>query len=61
MGTGIAIGERLGRNIYVEVATDTEGNALSRVELTLTRMLSVLAHVTTLGDAGINLRYSRDY
>lgn len=61
MGTGIAIGERLGRNIYVEVATDTEGNALTRVELTLTRLLSLLAHVNTLGDAGINLRYTRDY
>ena len=61
MGTGIAIGERIGRNLYVEVATDTSGNALTRVELTLTRVLSLLAHVTTLGDAGINLRYGREY
>lgn len=61
MGTGIAIGERIGRNLYVEVATDTRGNALTRVELTLTRVLSLLAHVTTLGDAGVNLRYGREY
>ncbi len=61
MGTGIAFGERIGRNLYVEVATDTRGNALTRVELTLTKVLSLLAQVTTLGDAAVNLRYAREY
>ncbi|MCS6987189.1 MAG: translocation/assembly module TamB domain-containing protein [Sphingomonadaceae bacterium] len=61
LGSGIAIGERLGRNLYLEVATDTQGNALTRVELALTRVLSLLAHVTTLGRAGVDLRYAREY
>ena len=61
LGTAIAIGERIGRNLYVEVATDTAGNALTTVELAINRVLSLLAQVTTLGDASVNLSYSRDY
>ncbi|WP_194745406.1 translocation/assembly module TamB domain-containing protein [Thermaurantiacus tibetensis] len=61
LGTAVAFGERIGRNLYVEVATDTAGNALTRIELALTRVLGVLAEVTTLGNASVNLRYARDY
>ncbi|WP_448586462.1 translocation/assembly module TamB domain-containing protein [Thermaurantiacus sp.] len=61
MGAGIALGERIGRNLYVEVATDTSGNALTSLELILTRVLSLLVQVNTLGDAGVSLRYARDY
>jgi translocation and assembly module TamB len=61
MGTGIAVGERIGRNLYVEIATDTSGNALTNLQFTLTRVLSLLVEVTTLGDASANLRYARDY
>jgi translocation and assembly module TamB len=61
MGSGIAIGERIGRNLYVEIATDTRGNALTNLQFTLTRVLSLLVEVTTLGDASANLRYARDY
>ncbi|MFQ3665733.1 MAG: translocation/assembly module TamB domain-containing protein, partial [Sphingomonadaceae bacterium] len=61
LGTAVAIGERIGRNLYVEVATDTTGNALTTLQYTLTRILSVLVQVNTLGDASVNLRYARDY
>lgn len=61
LGTAIAIGERIGRRLYVEVATDTSGNALTTLEFAINRVLGLLAQVTTLGDASVNLRYSRDY
>ncbi|WP_448582702.1 translocation/assembly module TamB domain-containing protein [Thermaurantiacus sp.] len=61
LGTAIAFGERIGRNLYVEVATDTSGNALTTLEFAINRVLGLLAQVTTLGNASVNLRYSRDY
>lgn len=60
MGTGIAIGKRLTRNIYVEVLTDSQGNTLGTVQLTLSRIWSVLLEVSSLGDSSVNVRYRRE-
>ena len=60
MGTGIAIGKRLTRNIYVEVLTDSQGNTLTTVQLTLSRIWSVLLEVSSLGNSSVNLRYQRE-
>jgi translocation and assembly module TamB len=61
MGTGIAIGKRLTRNIYVEVLTDSQGNTLTTMQLTLSRIWSLLIEVSSVGESSVNLRYQREY
>lgn len=61
MGTGLAIGKRLSRNLYAEVLTDAQGNTLTSVQVTLSRVLSILADVSSLGRSSVNLRYQREY
>jgi translocation and assembly module TamB len=60
MGTGIAIGKRLTRNIYVEVLTDSQGNTLTTLQLTLSRIWSVFVEVSSVGESSVNLRYQRE-
>jgi len=61
MSTGLAIGKRLTKNIYVEVLTDSQGNTLTTVQLTLSRALSLLLEVSSIGQSSVNLRYQKDY
>lgn len=61
MGTGLAIGKRLTRNVYVEVLTDSEGNTLATLQWSLSRTLSLLLELSSLGQSSANLRYQRDY
>lgn len=61
MGTGIAIGKRLTRNIYVEVLTDSQGNTLTTLQLTLSRIWSLFIEVSSVGESSVNLRYQREY
>ncbi len=61
MGTSLVVGQRLSRNIYVEVQTDTEGNVVTVVKFALTSALDLLAQVSSMSRASsINLRYQRD-
>jgi translocation and assembly module TamB len=60
MGTGIAIGKRLTRNIYVEVLTDSQGNTLTTLQLTLSRIWSLFVEVSSVGESSVNLRYQRE-
>lgn len=61
MGTGLAIGKRLTRNIYVEVLTDSEGNTLATLQWSLSRTLALLLEVSSVGNSSANLRYQREY
>lgn len=61
MRTGLAIGKRLSRNVYVEVLTDSEGNTLTTVQLTLSRALSLLLEASSIGQNSVNVRYQKDY
>lgn len=61
MGTGIAIGKRLSRNVYVEVLTDSQGNTLTTLQLTLSRIWSLFVEVSSQGQSSVNLRYQREY
>ena len=61
MSTGLAIGKRLTRNVYVEVLTDSQGNTLTTVQLTLSRALSLLLEVSSVGKNSVNVRYQKDY
>ncbi|MGL6043341.1 MAG: translocation/assembly module TamB domain-containing protein, partial [Sandaracinobacteroides sp.] len=60
MGTGIAIGKRLTRNIYVEVLTDSQGNTLTTLQLTLSRIWSIFVEVSSLGQSSVNVRYQKE-
>ncbi len=61
MGTGLAIGKRITRNIYVEVVTDSQGNTLTNVQLTLSRIWSLFIEVSSAGQSSANLRYQKEY
>jgi translocation and assembly module TamB len=60
-GTSIAAGKYIGRDIYVEVITDAQGYSATRLEYQITRWLSILSTVSTVGRQSVNVRVSRDY
>lgn len=59
--TSIAAGKYIGRRIYVELITDGQGYSATRIEYQITRWLSILSSVSTIGRQSINARVSRDY
>jgi translocation and assembly module TamB len=59
--TSIAAGEYIGRRLYVELSTDAQGYSASAIEISLTRSLSILSDVATIGGTSVNLRLKRDY
>lgn len=59
--TSIAAGKNIGRNLYVELITDGQGYSATRVEYQITRWLSILSSVSTIGRQSIAARVSKDY
>ena len=59
--TTFAAGQYIGRSVYVELATDAQGYSATNIELTLTRSLSILSQVATLGGTSVSLKWKRDY
>lgn len=60
-GTSIAAGKYIGRRVYVEVITDGRGYSATQIEYQITRWLSLLSSISTIGRESINLRVSKDY
>jgi translocation and assembly module TamB len=60
-GTSIAAGKYLTRKTYVELITDGQGYSATRIEYQVTRWLSLLAAISTLGRESANVRVSKDY
>ena len=60
-GASVLAGKYIGDRVYIEVGTDTRGNALTQVEIALTRALSILSRVETTGRNRVGVRWSRDY
>jgi translocation and assembly module TamB len=60
-GTAIAAGKYIGRRVYVEVITDARGYTATRLEYQITRWLSLLSSISTIGRQSVNVRVSRDY
>ena len=60
-GTAIAAGKYLGRRVYVEVITDARGYSATRLEYQITRWLSLLSSISTIGRQSVNVRVSKDY
>ena len=49
------------RRLYAEIVTDGQGYSATRVEYQVTRWLSLLSSISTLGRQSANVRISRDY
>lgn len=60
-GTSIAAGKYISRRLYAEIITDGAGYSATRVEFQVTRWLSLLSSISTLGRQSGNVRVSRDY
>jgi translocation and assembly module TamB len=60
-GTAIAAGKYIGRKIFVEVITDGQAYSATRVEYQVSRWLSILSSVSTIGRVSANVRVSKDY
>ncbi|MET0372398.1 MAG: translocation/assembly module TamB domain-containing protein [Sphingobium sp.] len=59
--TSIAAGKYLTRKTYVELITDGQGYSATRIEYQVTRWLSLLGAISTLGRESANIRVSKDY
>ncbi len=59
--TSIAAGKYLTRKLFVEVITDGQGYSATRVEYQITRWLSILSTVSTIGRSNAAVRVSKDY
>jgi translocation and assembly module TamB len=60
-GTSIAAGKYVTRRLYAEIVTDGAGYSATRVEFQVTRWLSLLSSISTLGRQSANVRVSKDY
>jgi translocation and assembly module TamB len=59
--TAISAGKYLSRKLFVEVITDGQGYSATRAEYQVTRWLSLLSSISTIGRTSANVRVSRDY
>ncbi len=53
--TSISAGKYIGRKLFVEVITDGQGYSATRVEYQMTRWLSLLSSVSTIGRTSANV------
>ena len=60
-GTSIAAGKYITRRTYVELITDGQGYSATSLEFRITRWLSILSTISTLGRQSANVRVSKDY
>lgn len=60
-GTSVAAGKFITRRIYAEIVTDGAGYSATRLEFQVTRWLSLLGTVSTIGRQSTNVRVSKDY
>jgi len=59
--TAVAAGKYIGRKLFVEVITDGQGYSATRAEYQVTRWLSLLSSISTIGRTSANVRVSKDY
>ncbi len=60
-GTSVAAGKYITRRLFVEVITDGQGYSATRAEFQITRWLSLLSTISTIGRQSAAARISRDY
>ncbi|MFC3173303.1 translocation/assembly module TamB domain-containing protein [Novosphingobium bradum] len=60
-GTSIAVGKNIGQRIYVEIVSDGKGYNATQLEYRVTRWLSLLGTISSIGRQGIDAKISKDY
>ncbi|APG62417.1 hypothetical protein LPB140_05970 [Sphingorhabdus lutea] len=60
-GTSVAAGKYLGRRTYVEIVSDGKGYTATQIEFRVTRWLSILSSISSIGRQSLNVRVKRDY
>ncbi|MDB5705866.1 MAG: hypothetical protein JWN66_2982 [Sphingomonas bacterium] len=60
-GTSVAAGKYITRKLFAEIITDGQGYSATQVEFQVTRWLSLLSTISTLGRQSVNVRVSKDY
>ncbi|MBW8786019.1 MAG: translocation/assembly module TamB, partial [Novosphingobium sp.] len=60
-GTGIAAGKYLGRKFYAEIVTDGRGYSATQLEFRVSRWISILGSISTVGHQSLNAKISKDY
>jgi translocation and assembly module TamB len=60
-GTQVAAGKYITRRLYAEIVTDGQGYSATRLEFQVTRWLSLLSTISTIGRQSANVRVSKDY
>ncbi|MES2058380.1 MAG: translocation/assembly module TamB domain-containing protein, partial [Pseudomonadota bacterium] len=60
-GTSVAAGKYITRKLFAEIITDGAGYSATQVEFQVTRWLSLLSSISTLGRQSANIRVSKDY
>lgn len=59
--TALAVGKYITRRTYVELITDGQGYSATRIEFAITRWLSLLSTISTVGRQSASVRVSKDY
>ena len=59
--TSLALGKYITRRAYVEVISDGAGYSATRAEFEVTRWLSLLGTISTIGRQSVSARISKDY
>jgi translocation and assembly module TamB len=59
--TGVAAGKYITRRTYVELISDGQGYSATRIEFQVTRWLSLLSTISTIGRQSATVRVSKDY
>ncbi|MCB2050078.1 MAG: translocation/assembly module TamB domain-containing protein [Novosphingobium sp.] len=59
--TSVAMGKNIGRKLYVEIVTDGQGYSATELEYRITRWLSLLGTVSTIGRESVTVEVSKDY
>jgi translocation and assembly module TamB len=59
--TAVAAGKYITRKLFVEVVTDGQGYSATQIEYQVTRWLSLLSTVSTIGRSSASVRVSKDY
>ncbi|MEN2789233.1 translocation/assembly module TamB domain-containing protein [Sphingomonas oligophenolica] len=60
-GTAVAAGKYITRRLFAEIITDGQGYSATQVEFQVTRWLSILSTISTLGRQSANVKVSKDY
>ncbi|MES2493961.1 MAG: translocation/assembly module TamB domain-containing protein, partial [Pseudomonadota bacterium] len=60
-GTSVAVGKYISRRLYAEIVSDGRGYNATLLEYRVTRWLSILATVSSIGRQGVDVKISKDY